>query len=73
MTTHNNSNLKSRHLLFGVLILFVIVTILPHALAITFTNADNPSGPLSGLGWAAGIATAGVAAGVGVWTATKRR
>ena len=72
MTTHSDSNLKSRRLLLGVFVLFAIVAILPHALAITFTDADNPAGPLQGFGWAVGMATAGVAAGVGVWTATKR-
>ena len=73
MKTARQFKLKQASTLFGVLILLAVVTILPHAFAITYTDADNPAGPLQGLGWAAGLAVAGVLSGVGVWTAVRRR
>jgi len=62
---------NSAGMLFSVLALIAVVTILPHAFAITYTDADNPAGPLQSIGWTAGLAVAGVLSGVGVWTAIK--
>jgi hypothetical protein len=39
---------------------------------IAYTDADNPAGPLQGMGWAAGMVIAGVLSGVGVWTAVRK-
>ena len=57
----------------GVLVLLAFVTILPHAFAITYTDANNPAGTLQTVGWTAGLAIAGVLSGFGVWTAVRRR
>jgi hypothetical protein len=43
------------------------------AFAITYTDADNPSGPLQVTGWVAGLAVAAALSGMGVWTAVRRR
>jgi len=43
------------------------------AFAITYTDADNPAGPLQVTGWAAGLAVAAALSGMGVWTAVKRK
>ena len=58
-------------MLFSVFALVAVVTILPHAFAITYTAADNPAGPLQSIGWITGLGVAGVLSGVGVWTAIK--
>jgi len=73
MKTSRDSNLKSTEMVLGVLVLLAIVAILPFAFAQTYTDADNPHGPLQIFGWTAGMAAAGVLAGVGIWTAVKRR
>jgi hypothetical protein len=73
MKTSRDSNLKPTRMFLSVLVLFAIVAILPHAFAQTYTDADNPHGPLLIFGWTVGMATAGVLAGVGIWTAIKRR
>jgi hypothetical protein len=67
------SKSKPIAVLFGVLALIAVVTIVPQAFAITYTDANNPHGPMASMGWAAGIGTAGVMSGVGVWMAVKRR
>ncbi|MHB9161660.1 MAG: hypothetical protein ACYC6W_12365 [Nitrosotalea sp.] len=61
---------KSMTALFGMLSLIVVVTIAPHAFALT--TADDPHGPLESIGWVAAITVAGVISGVGVLTTIKR-
>jgi len=73
MEIPKDSKLKSACTLLGVLGLLVIVGIFPHAFAITYTDADNPAGPLQMMGWAAGFAVAGVLSGVGIWTSVRSR
>jgi hypothetical protein len=68
-----DSRLKPARSFLGVLVLLAIVTILPHAFAITYTDANNPAGPLQTVGWTAGLAIAGILSGFGVWTAVRRR
>ena len=59
-------------LFVGALVLLAIASIAPSAFAITYTDADNPKGPLSGITWGVGLGVAGLLAGVGVFT-TRRR
>ncbi len=60
-------------LLFGLLVLLAVVTILPDALAqVTYTDTDNPAGPLQMSGWVIGMGVAGALTGVGVWSAIRR-
>ncbi len=60
-------------LLLGLLVLLAVVTILPDALAqVTYTDADNPAGPLQMSGWVIGMGVAGALTGVGVWSAIRR-
>jgi hypothetical protein len=40
---------------------------------VVYNDSDNPTGPLQGMGWAAGMVIVGVMSGVGVWTAVRRR
>ena len=40
--------------------------------SISYTDADNPYGPMSTLGWAGGLVTAGVLSGIGVWSAVRK-
>ncbi|HJT09202.1 MAG TPA: hypothetical protein VJ771_00280 [Candidatus Nitrosotalea sp.] len=64
---------KQVGVLLGILALVAISAILPNAFAqVTYTDSDNPHGPLQMYGWSAGIAVAAALAGVGVWTAIKR-
>jgi plastocyanin len=39
---------------------------------VTYNDSDNPYGPLQGMAWAAGLAIAGVMAGIGAWTAARK-
>lgn len=67
-----NSRLASMFL--GIVLMATVGAMIPHASAqASYTDADNPSGPLQVVGWAAGIATFGVMSGIGVWTAVRRR
>jgi hypothetical protein len=59
-------------LFVGALVLLAIASVAPSAFAITYTNADNPHGPLQGVTWGVGLGVAGVMAGVGIFT-TRRR
>ncbi len=73
MATLANYKLKSSMLL-GILVLLAIVTIFQHAFAqVSYTDADNPNGPLQVYGWTAGMAIAGALTGVGIWTTIRRR
>ncbi len=63
---------KQAKTVLGFLVLVAIVAVVPHVFAITYTDADNPSGPLQGAGWATGLAIAAVLSGIGVWTAVRR-
>ncbi|MDE1844137.1 MAG: hypothetical protein KGI10_02275 [Thaumarchaeota archaeon] len=63
---------KQMNVLFGVLALIVVVTIAPHAFAITFTAADDPHGPMQANAWSAALVVVGIMSGVGVWTTIKR-
>lgn len=64
---------KQAGVLLGVLALLAIVAILPGASAqVTYTDSDNPHGPLQIYGWTTGMAVAAALAGVGVWTTIKR-
>ncbi|MGI0073442.1 MAG: hypothetical protein ACREA3_06495 [Nitrosotalea sp.] len=58
--------------LLGVLAIIVVATIAPHAFAITYTDANNPHGPMAMVGWAAAMSVAGVMSGVGIFTAIRR-
>ncbi|MFZ1077630.1 MAG: plastocyanin/azurin family copper-binding protein [Nitrosotalea sp.] len=40
---------------------------------VVYNDSDNPTGPLQGMGWIAGMVIAGVLSGVGIWTAVRRR
>jgi hypothetical protein len=72
--TLGNSKLNPSSMLLGVLVLLSVVVILPHAFAqVTYTDSDNPHGPLQIYGWTVGMAVAGALTGVGVWTTIKRR
>lgn len=72
MNALTNNKANPTGILFSVLALIVVVTIAPHAFAITFTDADNPHDPMASMGWPAGMAVAAAMSGVGVWTAVKR-
>lgn len=61
---------KQMSALFGILSLIVVVTIVPHAFALT--AADDPHGPLQSMAWIAAIAVIGVMSGVGFVTTIKR-
>ncbi|WP_157927314.1 hypothetical protein [Candidatus Nitrosotalea okcheonensis] len=66
--------LKPTSALLGVLVLLAIVTIFPHAFAqLSYTDANNPHGPLQPVTWAAGLVVVGVVAGVGVFTTVKHK
>lgn len=57
----------------GVLVLFAIAFVAPNVFAITYTDADNPSGPLQGITWGVGLGIAGLLAGIGVFTTRRHR
>ena len=59
-------------ILFSLLALIAVVTIAPHAFAVTFTDANDPHGPMASMVWVAGMTIAGVMSGIGVFTAVKR-
>lgn len=59
-------------LFVGVIVLLAIASVAPNVFAITYTDADNPTGPLQGITWGVGLGVAGLVAGVGIFT-TKRR
>lgn len=59
-------------LFVGVIVLLAIASVAPNVFAITYTDADNPVGPLQGITWGVGLGVAGLLAGVGIFT-TKRR
>ena len=59
-------------LFVGVIVLLAIASVAPNVFAITYTDADNPAGPLQGITWGVGLGVAGLLAGVGIFT-TKRR
>ena len=40
--------------------------------SMAYTDANNPYGPMAAMGWAAGLAIAGVLTGVGVWSAVRK-
>ncbi len=61
--------IKHMNALFGVLSLIVVVTIIPHAFALT--AADDPHGPLESIAWMAAIAVIAVMSGVGFVTTVK--
>lgn len=64
--------MKHMHV-FCVLALLVAVAVVPSALAqVTYTDSDNPAGPLQMSAWVVGLATAGVGAGIGLWTIGRR-
>ncbi len=63
--------IKPVNMPLAVLALIVVVTITPHAFAITFTDANNPHGPLEPLAWAAAFAVIGIMSGLGILT-TRR-
>lgn len=78
MRTPRDSKLKPASMLVGVLLMVAIVAIVPPVFAqqsnpLQYTDSNNPAGPLQPMGWAVGLATAGVLSGVGVWTAIRRR
>ncbi len=39
---------------------------------VTYTDTDNPAGPLQMSGWVIGMGVAGALTGVGVWSAIRR-
>jgi len=39
---------------------------------ISYTDADNPHGPLQSIGWGAGFAIVGIMSGIGVWSAVRK-
>lgn len=60
--------------LLGMVALAAIAALVPHAFAqVTYTTADNPTGPMQMAGWAVGIAALGAMSGVGVWSAVRRK
>lgn len=60
-------------LFVGALVVLVVVSVTPDVFAITYTDADNPSGPLQGIAWGVGLGIAGMLAGVGIFTTKKHR
>jgi hypothetical protein len=64
---------KQAGILLVALALLAISATLPGAFAqVTYTDSDNPTGPLQMYGWSTGMAVAAALAGVGVWTTIKR-
>ena len=59
-------------LFVGVLVLLAFASVAPNAFAITYTDTDNPHGPLQGITWGVGLGIAGLLAGLGVFTTRKR-
>ncbi|MEO9276564.1 MAG: hypothetical protein ABI340_02115 [Nitrososphaera sp.] len=60
------------HLLCGLLALISVV-MLPSAFAqVTYADSNNPAGPLMMPGWAVGMASAGVATGIGIWSIVRK-
>lgn len=57
----------------GVIVLLAIASVAPNVFAITYTDADNPSGPLQGITWGVGMGVAGLLAGVGIFTTRRHR
>ncbi|MGI0007625.1 MAG: hypothetical protein ACREAR_06475 [Nitrosotalea sp.] len=55
-----------------MLAMIVVVTITPHAFATTFTDANNPHGPLEPVAWGAAFAVIGIMSGVGILTTIQR-
>ncbi|MDE1765052.1 MAG: hypothetical protein KGI27_02135 [Thaumarchaeota archaeon] len=73
MKTGESTKTRQTSMLLGALVLLAVVTILPHAFAqVSYTNADNPHGPLQMYGWTTGMAVAAALTGVGIWTTIKR-
>ncbi|HJU14003.1 MAG TPA: hypothetical protein VJ792_06055 [Candidatus Nitrosotalea sp.] len=67
-------NSRLAGILLGMAAMAAFCALVPHASAqVSYTDADNPTGPMQMVGWAAGIGTLGVMAGIGVWTAVRRR
>ncbi|NHI04164.1 hypothetical protein DYY67_2091 [Candidatus Nitrosotalea sp. TS] len=60
------------YLFASVLVLLAIASVAPSVYAITYTDADNPHGPLQGITWGVGLGVAGLLAGVGVFTTRIR-
>ncbi len=74
-----NVTSKQTSLLLGVLAMVAVVTLVPHVFAqesatnpLGYTDQDNPTGPMQPIGWAAGMAIAGVMTGVGIWSAVRK-
>lgn len=61
---------ESKHAIvfLGVLAILAFVSVMPNVAAQTYTDADNPTGPLQAMAWSAGIAVAAVLSGVGIYT-----
>lgn len=69
----NLKNSKQFGVLLGILVLVAVSAILPNAFAqVTYTDSDNPHGPLQMYGWTTGMSVAAALAGIGVWTTIKR-
>lgn len=72
MSALNTSKVKQARMLLGVLVLLAVVTIVPQAFAqVSYTNSDNPHGPLEFVTWGAGMGVAGIMVGFGVYTAIR--
>ncbi|MHB8546346.1 MAG: hypothetical protein ACYDAJ_06230 [Nitrosotalea sp.] len=66
--------MKPTSALLGILVLLAIVTIFPHAFAqSSYTDANNPHGPLEPVTWTVGLVVVGVVSGVGVLTTVKHK
>lgn len=64
--------MKPIHTLYGILFLIAII-ITPSAFAqVTYTDSNNPAGPLMMPAWVIGLAVAGAASGLGIWTIARR-
>ncbi len=72
MTKTLSQKAKPMGIPFMILAMIVVVTITPHAFATTFTDANNPHGPLEPIAWAAAFAVIGVMSGIGIWTTIQR-
>ncbi len=69
-----DSKTKPTSAILGLLVLLAIVAIFPHAFAqVSYTDANNPHGPLQIEGWIVGMGTAAALSGVGIWTTIKTR
>ncbi len=73
MKTQVSERTKSISIIFSVLALAAVGAIAPHAFAqVSYTASDDPHGALQPIGWMAGMAVAGIMAGIGVFTAIRR-